>query len=289
MGAITIAISVALLLFAIPSALAALDIVTVIEPVGGYWGGTQTIEWLITAPRNNTVDPEDHENYSIQYSTDDVTWIAIIEGLGHANTTYSWDASLIGDGTTYRINVTKTNKTDFIDNASGNSTTVFTIDNTAPTVVVASTGVGLGADDVAHTQQTTLDFSGSIKDATAGNKNLTIVTTDDGTITGNTWTVTGAALSAGCNVVTATGFDNSNNSGTDTLTVCHSPAGLAIVHLPTPIPTQPPADGLLPLSIIPEEGLPDTVKKFGVIAVIAIVLFVVWRGSGSKTKRKRRR
>ena len=287
-GAITIAIGVALLmLFAIPSALAA-ESVTINEPSGGYWSGTQTIKWAYET--DNAVDPEDHENFSIHYSrTGEDPWTLIIYGLGHANTTYSWNTADAGDNTNYTINVTKTNSSDHTKNVSGVSGTVFTIDATAPTVVITTTGVGLGTDDVAHTKKTTLDFSGTMTDTHAGNKNLTSVTTNDGTISGDTWTVTAAALSAGCNVVTATGFDNSNNSGTDTITVCHSPAGLAVIY-PTATPAyQPPADGLLPLSIIPEEGIPEVAKKLGVIAVIAIVLFVVWRGSGSKTKRKRRR
>jgi len=284
-GAITIAIGVALLMLfiAMPSALAT-DTVTVTTPNGGYFGGTETITWSRTTT-NATSD-----NFTIFYNTTAApTWILIVDALANTSTTYSWDTALIPDGSTYNINVTKSNDTDFTQNVSGMSSTVFTIDNTDPTVVVTGTGVGLGTDDVAHTQETTLDFSGTITDATAGNKNLSIVSTDDGTISGNTWTVTGAALSAGCNVVTATGFDNSNNSGTDTLTVCHSPAGLAVVHLPTAVPTTPPADGLLPLSIIPEEGLPDVVKKVGVLAAIAVVLFLVWRGSGSKPKKRKRR
>lgn len=283
-----IAIGVALLLLLlVPSAIAA-DSVLVTAPNGAEnWRANQTITW--TAVR--TEDPT-NDSFNISWSANSGgSYTSLTTGLANTTISHTWNTTPRTDGANYLIRVTKHNTNGSVSDVNDTSNATFKVDNTAPTVVITATGVGLGTDDYAYTQQTTLDFSGTITDATSGNKNISVAS-KAGTVTGNTWTVTAATLSAGCNVVTATGYDNAGNSGTDTATVCHSPAGLKLPKKATPAPYYypPPAQqGQPTLSIIPEEGVPDEVKKFGFIALIVVLLFLVWHGSGGKSKPKRRR
>lgn len=276
-----------LMLLAMPSALAALDVITVDTPTAGAnWTGTNTITWSNTSSGNYI-----GITYYVEYSATGVfTGISptyCVGGANISNTTeeLSWDTSGLAAGTSYKINVTRVNAT---TNVSGESGT-FTVDNTNPAVAITGSSEGLSAGQThIYTVATTITLTGTMTDAHAGNSNITAGTTT-GTVTTTTWSVTSLPVATGCNVVTVSGLDGAANEGTGTITICRTAQRNGSWMPPTPTPSQPPAEGLLPLSIIPEEGLPDSVKRIGVIAVIAIVLFVVWRGSGSKSKRKRRR
>lgn len=272
-----------LMLFAMPSALAG-DSVTVVTPAAAAnWSGTQTITWT-----NESSNYSATTYYVLYSATGASPWTYCADGAALSNTTasLSWATADLTAGTAYKVNVTKVNATTNISGESG----TFTVDNTAPVVAITGSSEGISAGQThIYTIETNITLSGTMTDAHAGNTNLTAGTTA-ATVTATTWSITTLPVATGCTLVTATGYDGASNAGTDTITICRT-AQRNGSWMPTATPAyyQPPAEGLQTLTIIPEEGLPDAVKKVGVLAVIAIVIFLVWRQSGSKPNRKRRR
>lgn len=250
-------------LFLIPSALAA-DTVTVTAPNGGeYWRATQSITWT-----QETTDATNDTFYVGYHTGGAVTWINT--SLAAGTTSYSWDTTSVSDGSSYKINVTKVNAN--VGNASDESNAVFTVDNTAPTVAITMSSVGISGGHV-YTKESTLDFEGSISDATAGNKNISVDGTS-GSISGNTWSVSSVSISTGLSTVTATGYDNAGNSGTGSVTVHRSIEKTGSSYVPPSYYQQSAKNQ--PLAILNEDGeMQEGMKIVGVI-VLMVILFLVW-------------
>jgi len=270
------AFGVILMLFAmvIPSALAAANDVTVTAPTtGANWSGSQTITW--TCNTNDSVN----DSFYVYYSATGATpWTVIASNLSNISLSTTWNTAAGGitDGSSYKINVTKANTNASVGNVSG-LTGAFTVDNLAPVVAITMTSSGIRGSYV-DTVSSTLTFSGTMTDATSGNKNIS-VGGSAGTLTADTWITTGVSISDGCNVVTAIGYDWAGNSHSVTKTVCKSKAktGSSYVPTPTPVIVLP---GQPPLAAIPpgdDEAIPDDVKLVGVIAIILLVVVAIWR------------
>ena len=271
-----------LMLYAMPSALAG-DSVTVTAPAAAAnWSGTQTITWTNESSNYSAT------TYYVLYSTTGASpWTYCANGADLSNTTasLSWDTSELTAGTAYKVNVTKVNATTNISGESG----TFTVDNTAPVVAITGSSEGISAGQThIYTIESNITLSGTMTDSHAGNKNATAGTTA-ATVTSTTWSVSTLPVVTGCTLVTVTGYDGAGNAGTDTITICRTAQrNGSWMPMVTPPPYQPPAEGLLPLTIIPGQGIPEGAKRLGVVAVIAVVLYVVWSKSGSKPKKRRR-
>jgi len=119
---IPIILTVALLMFFIPSALAA-NTVTVTAPNGGeLWDGTNSITWT-----NTTCKPADTDNFTIEYSYDGGPYTAIVSNTTYSGGSYSWDTSARMDGVQYLIRVRKSNASGTVNDVSD---AFFTLDNT---------------------------------------------------------------------------------------------------------------------------------------------------------------
>ena len=90
---------------------------------GGIWSGTRNITWT------PSTDP-DPITYEIEYSYDGGTWHPLAGGI--SETSYQWDTTTYQDSANYLIRVSAYDGEFYSDWDPSDS--VFTIDNTAPTV-----------------------------------------------------------------------------------------------------------------------------------------------------------
>ncbi len=174
-----------------------------------------------------------------------VTWVNDRGGSGTAAGTASWTAS--GIALQAGANVLTVTARDAAGN-TGTDTLTATYtppDTTAPTVTITTPTAnptvtvtasplnigGTASDDVGVTQVTWVNDRGG-----------------SGTAAGTTsWTASGIALQAGVNVLTVTARDAVGNTGTDTLTVTHTPDTTA----PTVTITTPTTDPTLAVTATP--------------------------------------
>jgi len=113
-----------------------IPMVTLEAPVGGEkWGQRRNITW-------ETADPDAGESRiaTVEYSTDNASWIQIITALADTGN-YQWNTASVPDGTSYYIRVTVTdNRTPPPSGVvpgtdSDSSAAAFEIDNTPPEYV----------------------------------------------------------------------------------------------------------------------------------------------------------
>ena len=99
---------------------------TVTSPNGGEkWKGTQAIIWTADDPDGDTL------TITTQKSTDGVIWTDIATGEANDGS-FSWDTTATADGNNYKIRVIAS---DGQLTGQDDSNSVFTIDNTPPTII----------------------------------------------------------------------------------------------------------------------------------------------------------
>jgi len=116
-----------------------------------------------------------------------------------------------------------------ISNASSDS---ITLDTVSPVVSITSPT----SNTTYNTTSSTIDLSGTAFDGVSGINSVTWSNDKGGSGTANgtvNWSITGAGLSVGDNIITITAVDNAGNSGTSTITVNYSvPAPKKTVNVP---------------------------------------------------------
>ena len=160
------------------------------------------------------------------FSVNNVTPSATAEGWTNVTPSPSYSASALytlgsGDG----IKTLYVWYKDAAGNISGAVSDSINLDTTAPVVAIASPVSG----DTYSTTSVLINLGGSASDGRSGISRV-IWSTDKGSsglASGTTnWTVAGVSLGSGNTVITVTATDGAGNTGTDTLTVSVSVAGL---------------------------------------------------------------
>jgi hypothetical protein len=202
----------------------ATDWVHVITPDGGeYWGGSNAITM------ENTTDNYGDDIFNISYSHDNTTFVLIASNLSNASSlSYAWNTVACTDDKSVWIRVYKchNNSGTWENCVMDKSNASFYVDNTAPSVAIVNTSLGLGAGSGSarhvYTTDATLGLTqGTCSDATSGINTVKIGSTDS-TNSSAYWNVASLTLSSGCNVYTVTATDKAGNSNTDAMTVCKS-------------------------------------------------------------------